>query len=137
LTLAELMLALGLLGTILISLVGLFTMLLGSSTKTTNQTIGTAFAQQKLEDAILAGTYSGDENQEFLYAMDSKRQQRFYYKVAGVPISASPGVNGYKGGYWVEVSVYWWDGDTEEARAGQGVLHTTLGRFIYPGVNVP
>lgn len=134
---AELVLALGLLATILISVVGLFMSLLSSSTKTSNLTVGQYFAQQKLEEAVLTGylTDSGSDNE--IYSMDATRKTHFAYRVQSTAISGYHNDQGYRGGYYVQVSVYWWNGELNEARAGQGLLYTSLGRFCYPGPAVP
>lgn len=133
LTMAELVLALGLLAVILVSLVGLFTTLLGSSSKSTNMTVGHYFAVQKLEEAILNGNFvDGGEDRE-IYSMDAGHKMRFAYKVRSTAINGYAGDYGYRGGQYVQVSVYWWNGDINEARAGQGLLYTSVGRFCYPG----
>lgn len=137
LTMAELVLALGLLATILISVVGLFMSLLGSSAKSSNQTVGHYFAQQKLEEAVLKGNFNEDGSETDIYSMDAANKTHFAYRVRATAISHYAGDVGYRGGYYVQVSVYWWNGELNEARAGQGLLHTGLGRFCYPGPTVP
>ena len=133
LTMAELVLALGLLAVILVSLVGLFTTLLGSSAKSTNMTVGHYFAVQKLEEAILKGNFNEDGDERDIYSMDANNKTHFAYRVRSTAINGYAGDYGYRGGQYVLVSVYWWNGELQEARAGQGLLHTSVGRFCYPG----
>ena len=140
LTLAELVLSLGLLAVLIISLIGLFTRLLHGSTKSTNLTAGQLFAAQKLEQLITTGSYATDLNgQAGAYVTDVSSKTNFYYQVSRSNISQSTAKTEttYLGGFYVTVRVWWNVNSPNQARAGEGLQTTQASRMVYPRVAVP
>ena len=124
-----------LLGFLLTSTLVLFTSLLASSTKTTNLSVGTYLAEQKLEEAIRRNQYwpVPTEASTGLYSVDSRDTTQFWQRLETTPISGQAGQFG--GAYLITVEVWWW---SKDPRHGQGRLSTRLSRLHYvSGMEVP
>lgn len=130
--LAELLLAIGLLTIALLTMVGLFLNLLGSSTKTSNLTAGTFLARARLQELIRKGLYDPVPVDEAvgIYTTDSDNQTVFFHRVTSTRLAPNPPLHG--AGYWLEVEVWWWNRDPQRGRAGQGRMSTRVGQFYYP-----
>lgn len=133
----ETVFSLGILAVALVSLVGFFTITLDSSARGANMTAGAAFAQQRLEEAIRENLYwpVPERASEGIYTMDASSQTRFFHQLSTTPLPASS--PDYRGGYRVEVTVWWWTEQAGQSRQGQGTLTTRAALFHYPdGVSV-
>lgn len=132
-TLAELVLAVGLLTIMFVAMVGLFANLLGSATKSSNLTAGSYFARQRLEEAIRQDVYwpVPADAKVGIYTTDKDSQTTFFHRVSSVSVPPSP-TGQYKQAYYVSVEVWWWSESPGQERAGQGKLSTRIGRLHYP-----
>jgi len=138
LTIAEIVLSLGLLSIMMLGLIRLFTALLASSSKNTRTLVGSQFASQKLEEVIASGIYSNASGNLAAYTVDASTQTQFYYQVRCDALSASltnPDVS-YLGGYVVTVQVWWNSDSPQRARPGVGLQTAQVQRFFYPRTQV-
>ena len=139
-SLAEVMLAVGLLGIILISVIGLFQNLLTSTTKSTDLTAATVMAQERLNELVAAqpihlATYGTDFPTQVIgqgiYAHDSQSQTTFYHKATPELLKDEPG---FGRTYYLEVQVFWNTADPNvvaKNRMGQGQQSVKMGRVVY------
>ncbi len=123
---AELVIAIVLLGVVVTVTAMIFTRMLASTTKTGNQTVGLIFAQRRLEQATQVGPPDpsdptgpgwGITNQdeilaEGVYTPDDKLQTTFWNRLTVTPLddrNAMPD-GGRKMGdlFKLRVEVYWW-----------------------------
>ena len=109
-----------------------FYALLGSATKTSMSTAGNFLAHQRLEEIIRKDLYYPvpADAQTGIYTNDKTNQTSFFHRVRSTRIPPSP--PNYKEAWWVEVEVWWWSDAPGQSRAGQGKLHTKIGRLHYP-----
>lgn len=131
-TLAELVVAAGLLAILVVSAVGLFLTLLSSATKTSLATAGSFLAHQRLEEVIRKNQYYPvpPEAALGLYTNDIASKTTFFHRVRCESIPPNPPE--HRQAWWIEVEVWWWSDDPGQARAGHGKLHTSLGRLHFP-----
>ena len=131
-TLAELILALGLLAIMVVCMTGLFSNLLGSATKGSHLTAGSFFARQRLEEVLRKDLYwpVPPAAAQGIYTTDKDSQTTFFYRVMGTPIP--PVAGQYRAAYWIDVEVWWWSEAPGQNRSGQGKLYTSIGRMHYP-----
>lgn len=124
---AEVVIAVALLGILLTSTLVLFTTLLRSSSKSSNQSVGAYLAQSKLEECIRLDTYYPvpPDLSVGLYSADKNQTTDFWYRLSTTKIGPQPGL--YKTAYLIEVEVWWWN----KAHPGQGRLSTRLSRLHY------
>lgn len=139
-TLAEVILAVGLLGLILVSVIGLFQSLLSSTTKSSDLTTATALAEDRLNELIAQrpiylSTYGVDFPtqvlQQGVYVHDSADQTTFYTQANPEVLYDDPAVGKT---YYLEVEIFWGTADpTARAatRAGQGLQSIKMGRVVY------
>lgn len=127
LTLAEVVIAIALLGILLTSTLLLFTTLVGASNKSSHQSTGAYLAQTKLEECIRLNMYDPVPPQLSvgLYSADKNQTTDFWYKLTTTPIAPQPGL--YPRAHLIEVEVWWWN----KAHPGQGRLSTHLSRLHY------
>lgn len=130
LTLAELALAMALLALLILSMVGLFTTLLASSTKSSNLTAGTLVAQRVLQRAVDGGPPFEGDGEHRLAMHEGQAATRFVYSITSEQLYAPPGPLGAEASL-LTVQVYWWVGDPGEARRGSGRLSTELQRVVH------
>ena len=138
LTLAELILAVLLLGLLIISVMGLFLALLGASAKSSDQTIGVLYAERVL-DAMAhnaASTYPAFTNassQTDVYDHDANNKTTFVYSVTATDLEpgtfALPATPGQT--WLLEAEVRWWSVEAARSRAGQGQLFVRQARVVY------
>ncbi len=131
LTLAELMLALGLLGLVIASLLLLFLALMSSSAKGSHLSTGVLEADRVLEALMLQAeqgmalpaTLSGEDR---FYAQDVANPTAFTYDVTATQLENGP----LGSTWWLRVTVRWWS-QTDESRAGSGQLFVKRARMVY------
>ncbi|GMU53458.1 MAG: hypothetical protein AMXMBFR33_26040 [Candidatus Xenobia bacterium] len=148
---AELVMAIVLLGMIVTVTVLIFTRMLASTSKTTNQTVGLVFAQRRLEQATQIGppeTPGGpgwgisDPSEvlaEGVYTPDDRLQTTFWNRLTVQPLDERPVMpdGGRKMGdlYRLRVEVYWWASDPNNpqpiVRQGMGVQKVELETIYY------
>lgn len=134
------MLAVGLLGIILVSVIGLFHSLLQSTGKSTDLTAATVLAQGRLNELVAAQPgYFADYGTDFptavlgkgIYVHDSDSDTTFYHQVTPELLKDEPG---FGRTYYLEVKVYWNTADPNSVarnRMGQGQQSVKLGRIVY------
>lgn len=137
-TLAEIVMALGLLALLLLGSVGVFTSLFASSRKTTSTLVGLTFVNQKLEELAESGSFTSTSGTEGAYVLDPNLGTQFYYTVVCQPLSGvTSGSTRYLGGYHVSIEA-WWNAQTPtQIHVGEGLRRVKVERFIYPRVLVP
>ena len=134
------MLAVGLLGLILLSLIALFHSLLASSAKSNDMTVATVIAQQRLNELVTQQpAYFTTYGQDFpttvlgqtVYAHDSQSSSTFYSKAQPELLKADPP---YGNTYFLEVTVYWNTSEANQVAANrhqQGAQFVKSGRIVY------
>lgn len=157
----EMVIAVGLLGIIVVFIAALFTRLLAASSKGSNQTVGTIFAQRRLDAAqrngppywgakeklswdIATGNYwEGTSAQEGVYFQDDQTKTAFHYRFKADKIRAEDRMGDL---YRLTVDVVWWpstDAVASKARTtdvghGTGKKSVTLSRvFYHPFIKQP
>ncbi len=138
LTLAELVVAIGLLAAIGLTLIGLFSQLLSSSAKNSDLTAGRLFAQRVLDRAVRSGPpdwgvgsglYAGGAA---ITTQDQATQTTFVYSLTPALLKRDTGITGTSRElYFVEVEVAWWQTGGSPNREGIGRLFTTTGQSVY------
>ncbi len=134
LTLAEVVVALGLLGVVMVSTVLLFLSLQSSSSKTGDLTPALAYAQSQLDAAAQAGPpdWGGLQGQRQLYSHDERSQTTFAHQLTVTHLYSPPTTPLPMGDlYRLEVEVYWWSDTPGASRRGHGRLSTRLGRVVF------
>ena len=140
LTLAEIVLTLGLMAVLLLVVVGVFTKLMMSSVKSTDLTTASTLAQTILEHAVrqgppewgIGGDFSTTGGRAEFYTHDTNISTKFVYQVkvdrATTPPESSMGTL-----YNIKVIVNWWgeEADRTSARPDLGRLSTELTRMVY------
>lgn len=140
-TLAEVMLALGLLAAISLSLVALFSRLISSSAKTADLSAGRILAEKVLDRAVrhgpgpmgdwgFGGSLGGTRD---ITTHDQASQTTFVYSVLPSLLKEqvwSPGAWRTTRLYHVQVEVYWWVDDPTKSRAEMGRLSTNLSQVV-------
>lgn len=139
-TLAEIILALGLLGIILVCVVGLFQNLLASTTKSSDLTVASVLAQQRLNELVgqraqnLADygmDFPADVVSREIYTHDSSTATTFHQRATSELLFIDPDVGKT---YFIEVQVHWASTDPNQAsanKAGQGQTSVKMGRVVY------
>ena len=134
------MLAVGLLGLILLSVIALFQSLLASSSKSNDMTVATVIAQQRLNELVTQQpTYANLYGQDFptavlaqaVYTHDSQSTSNFYSQAKPELLKDDPP---YGKTYYVEVTVYWNTSDPNQVAANrhqQGAQSVKSGRIVY------
>lgn len=138
LTLAEVILAMGLISLLIVGSITLMTSLLASNQKTNAALAGLTFANTKLEEIAEAGSYTNLVGAQESYVMDANQGTRFYFRTDCRPLSGDlTSTSPYLGGYFLTLEV-WWNADSPTRLvAGSGLRSVRLHRFFYPQVAVP
>ena len=138
LTLAELVVAFGLMTLILLASIQLFTYLLASGGKTTANLVALNLATSKLEEEV-SGASAGGRGVLKAYTLDPASNTQFYYEITRLPMSGNPTdpSGAYLGGFTVSVQVWWNTDSPTRTHAGVGLQRIRLSRFIYPRTAVP
>lgn len=137
LTLAELVVAVGLMTLLLLASIQLFTHLLASGSKTTASMVAMNLATTRLEEEISGVASNGGVMSA--YTLDPASNTQFYYQVTRAPMSGDPNApkGAYLGGFTVTVQVWWNSDSPTRAKPGVGLQQVRLSRFVYPRTNVP
>jgi hypothetical protein len=141
LTLAEVVMALGVMTALSLVVVAVFTRLLISSTKNTDLTTANLLASSLLDETVRRGpTGSIGDPQRFkvpgesveLVTNHEKSKTKFVYAVRSQRITTD-GDSTLGNLYNVEVTVSWWadSADVSGSRGDYGKLNTTLSRTVY------
>ena len=138
-TLAELILAMGLLLTLMLSVAALFGKLMSSSAKSNDQAVGIVFADRVLDraSAQASKTYPaftpGLQGGQGFYVQDPSTQTQFFYSLSAHEItptrnalSTSPGES-----WLLEAEVRWWELDRARGRSDFGNLYVRQARLVY------
>ena len=137
LTLAETVLALGLLTTIALAVIGVFSKLLTAGVKHADQSVGRALAEKVLDRALQEGPPSWGlgpgATRLNLYSHDSYSGTSFTYSVTPTRLTAPKASLPMGSVYRVEVEVYWWNGaqDNTGSRREVGKLWTRIEQLRY------
>ncbi|MEW6279178.1 MAG: hypothetical protein AB1758_11175 [Candidatus Eremiobacterota bacterium] len=150
---AELCLAIGLLGVVIVFVLAVFTRLMASSTKSSSQTVGLLLAQRRMDQAIRTGPPAWganpplsttedlpfyEENQSQVtgvYQHDEQNKVDYYHHFRAERVQRKP-----MGDLWrLTVDVVWWPSDgraatiknTNEVRQGSGRLSLSVSRLYY------
>lgn len=132
LTLAEIIIAMALLATLLVTTGGLIARLLAASNKSGDLTAGTEICQRVLDQVVLRGTYDTSTAviAHRIYTHNDQQASEFTYQVTSSPV-AMPAPS--PSGYYVVVDTWWWgQAAGGPNRAGMGKLHARLGRLVCP-----
>lgn len=139
LTVAEVVVALGLLALLMIVVLGIFTQLLASSTKNTLLQAGTLHADKVLNEAVRNARSSPPAfdptatGQQGIYTHDETNLTIFYHTLVATPVTTfNPSAPGET--WQLEVEVNWWAADASDptrARPGYGKLYTRQQRMVY------
>lgn len=135
----ELVVALGLLSLLLVGSLQVLAYLLVSNNKNGSALVGSACAQQKLEEVITAGSFTGGSGTLAAYTVDASTRTPFYFRASSAPLPGDlSSVNAkYLGGYLVTVDVWWNAAQPDQLRGGRGLQTVQAQRFVYPRVLVP
>ena len=157
LTLAEITLAIGILAFVALTLIGIFSQMVLTSSKNRDQVMAELLAEQIMERAIVEGPRStsslslgwGVENRlGEVHAHEIRQPSSFFYRVEVAQLDGSPAGRGPNwstnspvpdaldlGHHWlVEVSVGWnpaSQGQIEGSRVGQGLQWVKQSRTVY------
>lgn len=138
-TLAETVLAVGLVGMIAVVLIGVFSKLLTSTAKNSDLSVGEHLAKKVLDRAVREGppnwgTGGLANGQMNIYSRDTANQINYLYTVT--PTLVTTPASAYPMGtvYQVTVRVEWWKDSTDStgSHRDMGRLSTTLGQLVYP-----
>lgn len=135
LTLAEIVVSLGILAFMIITTVMLFTGLVSGSTKSSGRAAAQTFATQTLERVIQDGTFSSTPTGD-VYSTDPVTQTRYSYRVSSERVSGDS-TKGYLGGYFVTVETWWNIDSPTQAKSGEGFRSVKASRFVYSRKMVP
>lgn len=131
LTLAEFVLALGLLALLLVSVGGLMTRLLAASSKSSDLSAGMELAQRVLDQVVLRGTYDASQpvTKYYVYGHNDQTPTEFTYQVTSTPVA----VPNAPPSYYLVIDTWWLGADkTHDSRANMGKLHARLARLVSP-----
>ena len=137
-TLAEVVLTLGLLATTALTLIGLFTNLLGTASYNSSQTAAYSIAERIAQQAIAAGPPRwGLENSDLtsveqLQVQDSQQPVDFFCQVVPSRLRTPESTLSLGTLYQVEVTVYW-NGSQMSSRSapGRGRQQVRTERVVY------
>lgn len=136
LTLAEVIVAIGILALLLISIIALFTQLMASTTKNNLVNLGTLYADRILEQSV-KNANPGDPafsplrtGEESVISHGDESVTTFAYRLEANKLSGpDPGEQ-----WMLKVEVQWWHNDPNDpakSRAGFGKLSTKQQRLVY------
>lgn len=135
-TLAEMLLAMGLLTLMFLTVAMLFAQLLKHSAKSSNLAVGTVYAERVMEQALAIGVDALPPRfgaSEGIYSVDEASQTQFFYRVEVGRVLTATVVPSYV----IRVPVWWWSTAPNQARQGSGKQSVTLQRFHTPGSTSP
>lgn len=136
-TLAEVVLAIGVLAIVGLTIIGVFTKLLGSQSKSSHDTVGRFILEAVAERAVLAGPPNWgmtdpdkwEKETTFIHSVDAEVTFEHTIPVR-LALKDAPATNPMGKLYFIEIHVRWWNG-VAHAGMGQSELSTT--RVVYVG----
>ncbi len=137
LTVAETVLAIGLLAIAGLALLAVFTRLLSSQSATSYHEVAQYFASTVLQTAVHQGpplwgmSDLSKEETALLYVQDSDHPAPFRYKVIPVLLKAAPASSPMGDLYLVKVQVSWSPPNSTATSVGMGTSTLTLERAVY------
>lgn len=139
LSIAELVMAIGLLALMLLSCIQLFTQLLASNGKNRGDLAAITFATHVLEAVVEGGSATTGSGVQAAYATDPNSAVQYYYEVTRQPLphDNQPATGIYTGGYQLRVQVWWNSDSAAQLKPGVGLLSATVSRFVYTRETVP
>ena len=136
LTIAEVIVAIGILAVILVAVIALFLQLMSSTTKNNLLNLGTLYADRTLEQSVKNAKLGGPAfapvvtGEESMISHGDEIATKFAYRLEATKLSdPEPGEK-----WLLRIEVQWWHddpGDSAEARAGYGKLSTKQERLVY------
>lgn len=129
LTIAEIVVSLGILGIIITTTILLFTSLVTGATKNSSKAAAQTFATQILEKSIQEGTFLTNQNNE-IYTTDPVTRTRYAYKIV-VDVLPGDEDKAYLGGYHVSLEAYWNRDNPEQLKINEGLCSVKATRFVY------
>ncbi|MBI3928889.1 MAG: hypothetical protein HY319_25330 [Armatimonadetes bacterium] len=139
LTLAEVIMALGILALISLSIIGFFSKILTASAKSADLSAGRTLARQILDRAVREGppnwgTRGALAGSEEIHSHDTANRLRYLYTVTPTLLTTPASDYPMGGAYNVQVVVYWWPdaADSTGSRREVGRLWTRLNQVVYP-----
>jgi len=138
LTLAEVVVSVGIMAALIVTSVTLFTALMAANRKTSSTMVGVVFANLKLEEIVESGNFTDVTGSQGAYVMDATQGTQFYFQTHSEALSGEPSASSpHLGGYLVTVEVWWNASSPGKVKAGVGLQQVRVQRFIYPRVPVP
>ena len=135
LTLAELVIAIGLLASIIVIVIGLFVKLMNASTKGLDQTVALDIAQNKLDQAAQSSPSKWlIYNSEAHSVTDPRTPTTFHYTLTPRELTSNSAADNKMGDmYHLDLEVYWWPEKDKEVstRRDMGRLSVKLSRVVY------
>lgn len=137
-TLAEVVLAFGLMSILAVVVIGVFTKLMVSTTKSSDLTAAQLLARSVLDRAVRAGPpdwgvdFTGVGTVE-LYTHDKTTLTDYVYSVVPVRVTPAGGTDTMGELFELRVTVSWWTDtpDADAGRQGVGKLSTELSRTVF------
>lgn len=136
-TLAEVVVAVGLLAVVALPLIGLFAKLLGSQSKTTHFTVANFVSNKVAERAVLAGPPNWGMNDISMPQTESTRihhqsaMVNFSYRIIPSVLAPAPAQNPMGRLYLLEIELNWWSDDPELMRIEHGKTSVKTARVVY------
>ncbi len=134
LTLSEIIVALGLLAVASLVLLGLFSRMLASQSKSSHQTVGILMAQKIIERCSRAGppnwglTDITQVQTESVVVQESKASVDFSYQLTASVVAPEPSKVPMGTLYLLELKLWWW---SEQAVGGTGKSFVETSRVVY------
>jgi hypothetical protein len=134
-TLAEVVLALGVLALVGLTIVGVFTKLMGAQSKSSHETVGRLLIETVAERATLAGepnfgtTKINEWQTETVYLHNSDAPVKMSYRIKDpVPLRATQPTNPMGKLWFLPIELKWW---SDDVRVGTGKTSVETSRVVY------
>lgn len=135
LTLAEIVLAIGVLGIVALTVIGLFVKLLGSQSKSSHGTVGRFIANAVGERAALSGPPNWGMVDINVPQTETTRLHNqdalvtYTTTITATPLRSAPASNPMGELWFLEIEISWWN--DEAARVDFGKTHVKTSRVVY------
>ncbi len=133
-TLAEVILALGLLAVVGLIVVGVFTKSMGAQSKSSHATVGRLLAESIAEKAVLIGPPNWGmadidiPETETVRLQNSDSEETYTYDIDEFVVRGATATNSLGVLYLIEITVSWWG---EDDRVGMGKNFVKTARVVY------
>lgn len=131
-TVAELVVAIGLLAVIAVVVIGLFVRITASSSKSADQTVALEIANRVLDQYANSSPADWEtaSSKQDLQTRDPASKTTFHYHLESRPLTHSTSNMGDM--YRLDVNVYWWTNrEAEDTRRDYGRLRVRLSRCVF------